>query len=55
MTRTVLLVTKSTDNQSVALVADALEAQGARVFRLDTDHFPTEVRLALHQPRGRAR
>lgn len=54
MTRTVLLVTKSTDNQSVSLVADALDARGARVFRLDTDRFPTEVRLALHQPRGRS-
>ena len=54
MTRTVLLVTKSTDNDSVALVTRALEARGARVFRLDTDRFPTEVRLALHQPRGRS-
>jgi glutathione synthase/RimK-type ligase-like ATP-grasp enzyme len=54
MTRTVLLVTKSTDNQSVVLVSRALEARGARVFRLDTDLFPTEVRLALHQPRGRS-
>jgi glutathione synthase/RimK-type ligase-like ATP-grasp enzyme len=54
MTRTVLLITKSTDNQSVALVSSALEARGARVFRFDTDLFPTEVRLALHQPRGRS-
>ncbi len=52
--RTVLLVTKSTDNQSVALVQAALEARHARTFRLDTDLFPTEVRLALHQPRGRS-
>jgi glutathione synthase/RimK-type ligase-like ATP-grasp enzyme len=54
MTRTVLLITKTTDNQSVALVTSALEARGARVFRFDTDLFPTEVRLALHQPRGRS-
>jgi glutathione synthase/RimK-type ligase-like ATP-grasp enzyme len=54
MTRTALLVTRSNDNQSVALVAAALEARGARAFRLDTDRFPTEVRLALHQPRGRS-
>jgi glutathione synthase/RimK-type ligase-like ATP-grasp enzyme len=52
--RTVLLVTKSTDNQSVALVQAALEARQVRTFRLDTDLFPTEVRLALHQPRGRS-
>jgi glutathione synthase/RimK-type ligase-like ATP-grasp enzyme len=51
---TVLLVTKSNDNESVALVAAALEARGARAFRLDTDLFPTEVQLALHQPRGRS-
>lgn len=51
---TVLLVTKSNDNQSVALVAAALEARGVRAFRLDTDLFPTEVRLALHQPHGRS-
>jgi glutathione synthase/RimK-type ligase-like ATP-grasp enzyme len=54
MTRTVLLVTKSTDNESVVLVTSALAARGARVFRLDTDLFPTAVRLALHQPRGRS-
>ena len=54
MTRTILLVTKSNDNESVSLVTDALETRGARVFRLDTDRFPTEVRLALHQPRGRS-
>jgi len=52
MTRRVLLVTKSNDNESVALVTAALEARGARAFRLDTDLFPTEVRLALHQPCG---
>jgi len=54
MTRTALLVTRSNDNQSVALVTAALEARGARAFRLDTDRFPTEVQLALHQPRGRS-
>lgn len=53
MTRTVLIVSKSNDNESVALVSAALEARGARAFRLDTDRFPTEVRLALHQPRKR--
>ncbi len=53
MTRPILIVTKSNDNESVALVTAALEARGARAFRLDTDLFPTEVRLALHQPRRR--
>jgi len=54
MSATVLLVTKSNDNHSVTLVAEALEARGARAFRLDTDLFPTDVQLALHQPRGHA-
>lgn len=54
MTTTVLLVTKSNDNESVALVTAALVARRARVFRLDTDLFPTDVQLALRQPRGRS-
>jgi glutathione synthase/RimK-type ligase-like ATP-grasp enzyme len=54
MTPTVLIITKSDDNASPSLVQAALEARGARVFRLDTDRFPTEVRLALHQPVGRS-
>jgi glutathione synthase/RimK-type ligase-like ATP-grasp enzyme len=54
MTPTVLIVTRSDDNASPALVQAALEARGARVVRLDTDRFPTEVRLALHQPAGRS-
>jgi glutathione synthase/RimK-type ligase-like ATP-grasp enzyme len=54
MKPTVLLVTRSNDNDSVALVASALEARGARPFRLDTDLFPTDVELALHQPYGRS-
>lgn len=54
MTPTVLIVTRSDDNASPALVQAVLEARGARVFRLDTDGFPTEVRLALHQPAARS-
>lgn len=52
MTSTILLVTRSDDNDSVDRVAAALAARGARPFRLDTDRFPTEVELALRQPRG---
>jgi len=51
MTPTVLIVTKSSDNDSVPRVSAALAARGARAFRLDTDRFPTEVQLALHLPR----
>jgi glutathione synthase/RimK-type ligase-like ATP-grasp enzyme len=54
MSATVLIISKSKDNRSVPLVQEALAARGARSFRLDTDRFPTEVRLALHQPRGRS-
>jgi glutathione synthase/RimK-type ligase-like ATP-grasp enzyme len=51
---TVLIITRSDDNASPTLVRAALEARGARVVRLDTDKFPTEVRLALHQPAARS-
>lgn len=54
MSRNVLIVTKSTDNDSVLRVQSMLEARGARALRLDTDLFPTEVRLALRQPIGRS-
>ncbi len=42
---TVLIVTRSDDNESVALVTRAIEARGGRAFRFDTDRFPTEVQL----------
>ena len=46
---TVLIVTHSRDNESVEYVSRALSERGARTVRLDTDRFPTEVRLALWQ------
>ncbi|HEX6201836.1 MAG TPA: MvdD family ATP-grasp ribosomal peptide maturase [Thermoanaerobaculia bacterium] len=45
----VLIVTRSDDNPSVAAVADHVRDLGHRAVRLDTDLFPTEVRLALHE------
>lgn len=42
---TVLIITKSDDNDSVTMVADAIAERGGRGFRLDTDRFPTEVSL----------
>ena len=42
---TVLIITKSDDNQSVDSVIAAIEHHGARAFRFDTDRFPTEIRL----------
>jgi glutathione synthase/RimK-type ligase-like ATP-grasp enzyme len=41
----VLIVTRSDDNPSIRAVRDALVARGERVIRLDTDHYPTHVRL----------
>lgn len=41
----VLLVTRSDDNASVAMVANALADLGVTAIRLDTDHYPTGVRL----------
>ena len=43
---TVLIITHSADNESVDFVARALTERGARVVRLDTDRFPSEVRLS---------
>lgn len=45
----VLIVTHSEDNESTTLVGDALREPGAEPLRLDTDLFPTEVQLAIHE------
>lgn len=42
---TVLIITHSDDNESVALVTKAIEERGGGAFRFDTDRFPTEVQL----------
>jgi MvdD family ATP-grasp ribosomal peptide maturase len=39
------MITKSDDNECVAMVADAIRERGGTAFRLDTDRFPTEVSL----------
>ncbi len=46
---TILLVTHSQDNESVALVNQAIAAQGGHAVRFDTDFFPTDTRLSLFQ------
>jgi len=43
---TVLIITKSDDNECIKFVTDAINERGGSVFRLDTDRFPTEVKLA---------
>ena len=45
---TVLIITFSQDNESISLVTEALEAKGEKVFRFDTDRYPTEVKLDLY-------
>ncbi len=45
----ILIVTHSTDNESPRAVARALEARGERVYRFDTDLFPTELQLSLDE------
>ncbi|MHC5937778.1 MvdD family ATP-grasp ribosomal peptide maturase [Nostoc sp.] len=45
---TVLIITYSQDNESIPLVIQAIEAQGGKAFRFDTDRFPTEVQLDVY-------
>lgn len=45
---TVLIITKSDDNESVKFVVEAIERRGGRPVRFDTDRFPTELRLVAH-------
>jgi MvdD family ATP-grasp ribosomal peptide maturase len=48
---TVLIVTRSDDNESVRMVAEAIERRGGEVIRFDTDRYPTEVRLSAYYGR----
>lgn len=49
---TILIITRSEDNQCVDSVMTAIERQGGRAFRFDTDKFPTEVRLVGEYLKG---
>jgi glutathione synthase/RimK-type ligase-like ATP-grasp enzyme len=52
----VLIITKSDDNESVGMVAEAVRARGGRAFRFDTDRFPSEIGLvARYGPGGAER
>jgi len=49
----VLIVTHSEDNESVARVAEAIARKGGHTIRFDTDRYPTDVRLtAYYGPSG---
>lgn len=51
----VLLITRSDDNDSVRLVADALRERGAVPLRLDTDLYPQQVQISTEYGRGAPR
>jgi glutathione synthase/RimK-type ligase-like ATP-grasp enzyme len=48
----VLIVTHTQDNEASRVVAHALEARGERVYRFDTDLFPTQLQLSLDEAGG---
>jgi len=51
----VLIITKSDDNECVEFVIEAIEERGEQVFRLDTDRFPTEIKLVAEYGRSSKR
>jgi MvdD family ATP-grasp ribosomal peptide maturase len=51
----VLIITFSKDNESIRMVTEAVEERGGKVFRFDTDRFPTEVKLDIYYGKGAER
>jgi MvdD family ATP-grasp ribosomal peptide maturase len=49
---TVLIITRSDDNESIQMVAQAIERKGGEAIRFDTDRYPTEVRLSAYYGKG---
>ena len=48
----ILIVTHSNDNDSVARVAEAIARKGGHTIRFNTDHYPTDVRLSAYYGSG---
>lgn len=48
----VLIITHSEDNESVARVIEAIASRGGRTIRFDTDRYPTDVRLTAYYGPG---
>ncbi len=46
---TILLLTKTDDNECVESVTRALLARGADVYRLDSDRFPTDLTMSVER------
>ena len=51
----VLIITKSDDNDCIPSVIGSLEARGGKAIRFDTDRFPTELTLDIHYDGARRR
>lgn len=51
----VLIITKSDDNECINFVTEAVEERGEKVYRFDTDRFPTEIKLVAHYGNGSER
>ena len=52
---TVLIITHSQDNKSILMVSRAIQERGGKVFRFDSDRFPTEVQLEASMLHGTER
>src|SRR5215813_8320383 len=48
----VLIITHSNDNESVAQVIEAIARKGGHTIRFDTDRYPTDVRLTAYYGRS---
>ena len=48
----VLIITHSEDNESVARVVEAITRKGGHTIRFDTDRYPTDVRLTAQYGSG---
>lgn len=51
----VLIITKSDDNECIESVSEAIRQRGGRPFRFDTDRFPTEIGLIAEYVKGAER
>lgn len=44
----ILIITHSSDNESIARVTDSIARKGGHTIRFDTDRYPTDVRLTAY-------
>ena len=48
----ILIITHSNDNESIARVTEAIARKGGHTIRFDTDRYPTDVRLTAYYDRS---